>query len=135
METRGIEKLQRVVEHFRTNYHIDFPLSQLAILLHTGLRGGMTMHDLAETMGLSQASVSRNVKQLSKYALKNEEGDWEFKGYDLVYTSPDLYEPRRLAVHLTEKGKKLLKLLNAMIEGEEPTPAKKEAKKEQNGRS
>lgn len=61
------------------------------------------MPEACETLGMSQTSVSKNAKMLSRYAEKRGE-HMELKGYALIEARPDLWERRRLRMTITPKG-------------------------------
>jgi DNA-binding MarR family transcriptional regulator len=63
---------------------------------------------LDDRVGLSQSSVSRNLKRLGVRLRQDVKGAWVDAGMGLVDTRPDLYETRKLASTLTKKGVKLM---------------------------
>ena len=62
---------------------------------------GITMKDLGERVGVSQATMSRNIAAMGKVHRMNR------PGYDLVLAEEDPAERRRKIVTLTPKGKRL----------------------------
>ena len=73
---------------------------------------GITMKDIGERVGISQASTSRNIAALSKVHRLNR------PGHDLVVATEDPVERRRKVVHLTDKGKLVVESLRMIMEPE-----------------
>lgn len=115
MKSLSLHKLLRVIAVFQRETIVDFGVPQLAIFLQLCIKPGLTMPEIEEILNIPQTGVSRNIKKLSKYT---EAGYKGVKGYDLVYTRPDLYERRRLAVFLTDKGERLKKEILEIMEEE-----------------
>lgn len=113
MESLSFHKLLRVIKVFQRETLVDFGVPLFQIFLQLCIKPGLTFPELEEILDLPQTTVSRNVKKLSRYT---EAGCEEVKGYDLVYTQPDLYERRRLAAFLTEKGEKLREEILSIME-------------------
>lgn len=76
------------------------PTQTAQVLLVIARRPGLTMQELAQDTGLSQASCSRNVMALSKWHRLNK------AGYDLVESLDDPRERRRKVMYLTPKGRR-----------------------------
>lgn len=110
MEQENIFKINRIVAYIREQVSNDLALPQLAIYLTVCHDEGVTMPELCEKLGMPQGSLSRNVKRLSRYY----EGS-KLQGYDLLSTSPDLHDRKRLAVYLTDQGKRLREELNSLL--------------------
>ena len=72
---------------------------------------GIKMQELAEKVGISQSSVSRNVAALSHMHRVGR------PGYDLVVAFEDPAERRRKIVRLTPKGKRVAKELERVLDG------------------
>jgi DNA-binding MarR family transcriptional regulator len=85
------------------------PIQMAAVFLYVAMHDGCTMKQIAEVLGLSQASASRNCQALGKYQKQGK------LGYDLVETVDDPAERRRKIVKLTRKGKRLAARLAEMI--------------------
>lgn len=63
---------------------------------------------------MPQGTVSKNIKLLALRMVR--QGDTHVKkGLELVNVRPDLYDPKRHAVFLTEKGRALVKELNSIL--------------------
>lgn len=71
-------------------------------LLIVALEPGITMKRMAEKLGLSQSSTSRNVSALSKTHRYGK------PGYDLITAKEDPTERRRKIVTLTAKGERVM---------------------------
>lgn len=102
----------------RSNIHSDMALQQLHLYLVVAKKEGVTMPELEKLLDMPQGTVSRNIKKLSKY-VERYKGKDMLQGYDLVYTSPDIYDRRINAVYLTEKGRKVLADLEKVLIKEE----------------
>ena len=88
----------------------DLQLQQVALFLEIAADEGISSPVLESKLKVSGATVSRNVKLLSKYPDKGS-----IKGLDLVRTEPDLYERRRFVYFLTDKGKRLIEKLGGTL--------------------
>lgn len=85
----------------RDHFGGDYAPIHISILLYAGLRPGITQTELAQLLNVNQGTVSRACKRLSAEALPRGES-----GYGLVEMKADeVYDSRRLAVHLTASGK------------------------------
>lgn len=73
------------------------------------LNPGITMKDLGERLGVSQATMSRNIAALGKVHRLNR------PGYDLLQAEEDPVERRRKIVNLTAKGKRVKESLEAIL--------------------
>jgi DNA-binding MarR family transcriptional regulator len=63
-ECRILRRIAQVLNRFR-EVDGEMPVRQMLLLLHVGLNGKTTQKDLSTALGLSTASVSRNVATLS----------------------------------------------------------------------
>lgn len=70
---------------------------------------GITMKDLGNRLGVSQATMSRNIAALGKVHRLNR------PGYDLLQAEEDPVERRRKIVNLTAKGKRVKESLEAIF--------------------
>lgn len=102
-----VSSLSRAVRIIRTEINHELPIQQLALLLEVSLNEGITMSGLAQALNMGQASVSKNVKLMSRYIT-----DGELKGYNLLRTEQDLQERRRFDVFTTPSGKMLIEKLS-----------------------
>ena len=73
--------------------------------------GGIGYADIALKTGLTETTVSRNIHLLGMYGKKTMEG------LKLVETRKDPENARLLRVHLTTKGRRVLKELAEKLEG------------------
>ena len=101
--------LLKVVERFR-EIDGEMQAQAIAVLLKVAKNPlPLKMAEIAEELGLSQSTISRNVAYL---------GDWNRRkeaGHKLVEAYEDPAERRRKLVRLTAKGKRFVKSLNEII--------------------
>jgi len=101
--------LLRIIERFR-EIDGEMQAQAMAVLLKVAKsRLPLRMADIAEELGLSQSTISRNVAYL---------GDWNRRreaGHKLVEAYEDPAERRRKLVRLTAKGRRFIKSLNEII--------------------
>lgn len=110
-----ISKLLEAIKHVRKAVHPDIAISHLATFLITALKDEVTMQSVAEALETTQPSISRGVKQMSRYKRSGV-----LQGYDILYTTPDLEERRQYVIKLTKKGDKLKQeLIKIMMTDEE----------------
>ena len=110
IEFLEINNFRSIVQFIRESVASDLSLSQLAIYLTVCSDEGITMPELAQGLNIPQGSLSRNIKRLSRY-----DEDGIVKGHDLLITTPDTRDRKRLAVYLTERGKALKIELNRLL--------------------
>jgi len=105
----GADIMLRVVERFR-EVDSEMQAQSMAVLLKVAKHPvPIKMAEIAEELGLSQSTVSRNVAYL---------GDWnrhKEKGHQLLEAFEDPMERRRKLVRLTAKGKRFIKSLSEII--------------------
>lgn len=106
-----LDRLTKLITFVRDKISKDFAIPQLHLFLLICEKEGITQPELAKRASMPQATVSRNVRALAKAYNKETE---QIEGYDLVDVKPDLYERRRLACFLTEKGKAVRKAILAL---------------------
>ena len=101
--------LLKVIERFR-EIDGEMQAQAIAVLLKVAKNPlPLKMAEIAEELGLSQSTISRNVAYL---------GDWNRRkeaGHKLVEAYEDPAERRRKLVRLTAKGKRFVKSLNEII--------------------
>ena len=99
----------KIVERFR-EVDAEMQAQSMAVLLKVAKHPGpIKMGEIAEELGLSQSTVSRNVAYL---------GDWNRRkeaGHKLLEAYEDPAERRRKLVRLTAKGRRFVKSLNEII--------------------
>jgi DNA-binding MarR family transcriptional regulator len=88
----------------------DVQIQTIQIFLRVVLAGGATANfeDLAKASGVSQASVSRNLKKMAK-------GPRETPGYGLIVVELDPYDSRRRIISLSERGTQLVAVMEAQM--------------------
>lgn len=105
----------KVIERFR-EVDAEMQIQAVAVLMKVGKHSvPIKMADIAEELGLSQSTISRNVAYL---------GDWnrhKAKGHGLLEAFEDPMERRRKLVRLTAKGKRFLKGIVDMWNSSYPT--------------
>ena len=101
--------LLKIVERFR-EVDAEMQAQSIAVLLKVAKHDlPIKMADIAEELGLSQSSVSRNVAYL---------GDWnrrKVQGHKLLEAYEDPAERRRKLVRLTAKGKRFVNSFTDLI--------------------
>jgi DNA-binding MarR family transcriptional regulator len=115
--------LIKAIDAIRTESD-DMPAQQIQVLLAVVLRPGVIHEGLIKDVGITQASVSRNVAALSKWHRLGK------PGADYVEQIEDPRERRRKIVYLTPKGRKVVsKALEAITGGpvDFESPTAKEA--------
>lgn len=113
----GIKKFQKVLDILKKVYP-ELPLQQIDLFVKVALTEGITMQELATLTQMPQGNLSRNIKALSLY-LKDDLENYPNRilaGHDLLQRRPDLYNSKRLAVFLSENGKKVIKQIEEALE-------------------
>lgn len=104
---RDANTLYDILEMFRKDVYRELPIQQLSLYLLVVRNEGITMKDISDELSIHQASVSRNVKELSNYALTGADGERIDKGHGLLFTAPNEYNRREYSVFLTAKGRRV----------------------------
>ncbi|MDK1386295.1 MarR family winged helix-turn-helix transcriptional regulator [Sinorhizobium sp. 8-89] len=105
----NVSKLLQVINTLRKGGE-QMPIQTAHVFFAIMARPGITMAQLAEEVGLSQSSCSRNVAAL---------GEWHRlgkPGYDLIESTNDPNEGRRLIMFLSPKGRQLARQLIVAID-------------------
>jgi DNA-binding MarR family transcriptional regulator len=105
----NLSKLLQVISTLRKGGE-QMPIQMAHVFLVVMARPGITMAQLAEEVGLSQSSCSRNVAAL---------GEWHRlgkPGYGLIEATNDPNEGRRLIMFLSPKGRQLARQLIVAID-------------------
>lgn len=106
---KGLHRLLRGMEELR-KYDPDMPSQMVLCFLIAATKPSVSMREVVDLTGLSQASVSRNFAALSKVHRLGTPGlDW-------VDSREDPAERRRKLVTLTAKGRKVAEDLNTLLE-------------------
>jgi len=108
-ETSVIKKIQKVVEEFR-KLDGEMPMQMASTFMVVARHQGITMKDIAEKVGVTQSSVSRNIGALGSRHRYGKEG------LKLVKTEEDDIDIRRKVVHLTPKGTKFVASLVEILQ-------------------
>lgn len=111
MDKQTLAKGLRFVEEFR-KIDPEMQLQTVATFMSVAVQPGITMKELADRLGISQASCSRNVAALSKWHRMSR------PGHDLVEAVEDPAERRRKIVHLTPKGKRIAQTIWEILDRE-----------------
>lgn len=104
----AVKTLARAIEFLRDELG-DVPLQALSVYLVVAERGEIPHLHLQKIVGISQASISRNLMLLSRVDRRGNEG------LDLVESYTDPQEHRRKLAKLTKKGEELIKELDAKL--------------------
>jgi DNA-binding MarR family transcriptional regulator len=105
----SLSKVAAALEEFR-KLDAQMPPQMMQTFLWVCVHDGITMKDLADRVGISQSSMSRNVAALSKQHRLGK------PGYDLIAATEDPAERRRKIVTLTPKGKRVAASLSAIFD-------------------
>lgn len=102
VDSKGtVQGLKTLLSVFR-EVDPEMPAQQMMVLLAVAEEPDLTMAKLAEVVGISQSSTSRNVAALAQVHRKG------LPGHDLVFAYEDPMERRRKLVRLTSKGTRLM---------------------------
>ncbi|UXY92546.1 transcriptional regulator [Pseudomonas phage LUZ100] len=107
MALTALAVIEEVLKRFRD---FDQEMQTAQTFIAVAMQPGITMKELSEKVGISQASCSRNVSALSRVHRLNK------PGMDLVVAAEDPMERRRKVVKLTPKGQRLAETLTQLIE-------------------
>lgn len=107
--SKKIDKLLMLLEELR-KLDPEMQLQMAATLVLVAKKEGITMKEMSDRLGISQASCSRNVAALSRWHRLNR------AGHDLVIATEDPAERRRKVVFLTPKGKRVMNSLLSLLE-------------------
>jgi len=103
------QSILRVIERLR-EVDAEMQIQSAAVLLRVAANEvPMKMKDIASDLGISQASVSRNIGYLGGVNRHHE------KGHNLVEAYEDPNERRRKLCKLTPKGKRFIKGMEDLI--------------------
>ena len=106
--SKCIEKGVRLLAAFR-GLDPEIPATVAAVFMTVAAQEGMTMKELADELGISQASCSRNVAYLSKVHRLHK------PGLDLMVATEDPLERRRKVLKLSPKGKRFLEKVEKIL--------------------
>ncbi|MCK4260079.1 MAG: MarR family transcriptional regulator [Halanaerobiales bacterium] len=63
----NVLKMRQTIKYLREIIAKDMPLQQLAVFLEVCANEGISMKELAKTLGMPQSSITRNVKRLCQF--------------------------------------------------------------------
>lgn len=109
MALTALAVIEEVLKRFR-DFDQEMQMQTAQTFIAVAMQPGITMKELSEKVGISQASCSRNVSALSRVHRLNK------PGMDLVVVAEDPMERRRKVVKLTPKGQRLAESLTQLIE-------------------
>lgn len=104
MDSKGLNRLFQCCEELR-KLEDQMPMQKVATLILIAMHEGVTMKQLAEWTGTSQASCSRNLAALGEVHRLGK------PGLGLVVTKEDPVEPRRKVAFLTPRGRRVISSL------------------------
>ena len=108
-QRKTIRNLVNISSKVRKDFG-DMPVQMLETLLLIGLNPDISNKELEKMLGLSRASITRNIRIWTSWTADREAGP------ALVEARPDPYEMRRNMSRLTKQGEKyvsdLAKLFN-----------------------
>jgi DNA-binding MarR family transcriptional regulator len=102
-----LNALKKAVVYFREVY-ADMPLPMLLVFVEVAQSRGLTVGDVTNRVGISQAASSRHCRGLTKFAAPKKEG------WDLCEWREDPNDFRSKLLYLNDKGEQLLQKLNAI---------------------
>jgi DNA-binding MarR family transcriptional regulator len=113
--TNALRILRSAATTHESKKQIELTPTQTQLLLHIAKFPGVSQKELISALGVTYASVSRNVATLGhRHALSDRDG------FELLEAVQDPDDARRQMVFLTNKGKHFVsKLLSAQLPGEE----------------
>ena len=100
MNTMEIRKAGKLLETFRL-LDANISAQSVVVFLYVAEQEGISMHALAEKVGLLQSTCSRTVASLTRTHRINK------PGLDLLFTEEAPSDRRYKTVRLTPKGKRL----------------------------
>lgn len=103
-ENKSLATLGKAIQRLRA-IDPEMPMQTALLFLLVAQRPGLTMKELQRAMVTSQASISRNVATLSRWAR------FDKRGHDLLIAKEDPRERRRKVVFLTQRGELLAREL------------------------
>lgn len=111
-DRKALRSMNAAIEVIRgIQSDIAAPAIVVFLLVASAPQSTLSMVELAERLGMSQASVSRNVAMLSKINRHKE------PGYDLLRWDLDPQDFRRKVVTLTARGQRLAARMSARLQG------------------
>lgn len=106
----ALSTLSELIELLRIEIDPEVPIQQVQVLLQVALMGKATQHEIGERVGLSKASMSRNIAALGPV------NRFRQKGHGLLHTYEDPQYRRQKIIELTPAGKTLVKKIESLVE-------------------
>ena len=110
----SISLLQKSVDVLSSEVSNELNLNHINVLLYVASHPNVSAVDMGAALGMLSGSLSKILRTLGQYIVKDDNGNNILKGYDLIEVKQDLYERRRLAITLTRKGENLIKALGGI---------------------
>ena len=114
----GIRKLNKAIRIIKHHVKEDINVEQIEILLNLAENEPepVSYLTLSRLMDNSTARISKNIQILFEYHIKDPaNGEWVDTGLGLVKAFPSSYDPKDNVAFLTDKGRKLVWMLNELI--------------------
>ena len=110
LDTKCLHKISSLLNEFR-KLDNEMPIQQALTFIWVALReaDGVNIKDVADNLGISQASASRNVNAFMKI------NRYRRTGHDLIETHEDPMHRSRKLCNLTHKGTLVKKTLLEII--------------------
>jgi DNA-binding MarR family transcriptional regulator len=113
MDKMTMMKGVRFIEEFR-KFDPEMQLQTAATFMWTVIQPGITMKEMMNRLGISQASCSRNAAALSARHRKDR------PGHDLIEIKPDPEDHRRKVLYPTPKGNRVAETIWEILDAEVP---------------
>lgn len=104
-------KMMLRVSNALVKHDKDMPLTRLQVLTNVALHDGLIVRELMAKTGLSQATISRSIAFLGDKPVRGEK-----EGLGWVEKRVDPMDSRRVTMHLTAKGKRIVSELEALAD-------------------
>jgi hypothetical protein len=115
----GVKKINKAIKILKDHVKKDINVDQVEILFLLADKEPepVSYSTLSKLMNKSQASIMRNIEMLSGHYLKDPTtGEWVDIGFGLVKTSPSQDDPEENVAFLTDRGIKIMRILDELIE-------------------
>ena len=117
-----LDILVKILSIFRDEFHKEFSVQQILVLLEVARDEGITNPTLREKLDIPSATMSR-ITGLLGQQIVSYHGQRKLSGYNLIRTEPSLYEPRALSIYLTKKGRLLMDRIEQLLTSTRRGPA------------
>jgi DNA-binding MarR family transcriptional regulator len=115
---QGIKKMNKAIKILKDYVNKDINLDQIEILLHLADNEPkpVAYSTLSKLMDGPMLSISLNIDILKKYYIKDSiDKELVDSDFCLVKTSPSKFDSREQVAFLTDKGTKVVWMLNELI--------------------